>query len=422
MNALSPKPRRAAWGLAVLVLVSVALLLVPPVRQRVAWHVTQWRSQLYYALHPPEEAVFVPQRAAHARPSPTPPAVHTPLPSPTPPPTPTAIVTPTPRPAAAFWPPPQHEYQDWNNCAPATLSMALAFWGWEGDQYTLAAWLKPNPRDKNVMPEEIEAAVLRHTRFMALMRPAGDLDLLRSLIAAGFPVVVEKGFEPNADDGWMGHYLLVWGYDDAKATFYAHDSYQGPEQAITYDQLQREWRAFNFIYLVVYPPERDGEVRRLLGQWADPTAAWQAAAQRAAAETRSLSGRDAVFAWFNLGESLVALGDEAAAAQAFDQAFTLLAALPPDIRPWRWMWYHQGPYQAYDAVGRYDDVIQLATTTLKAMSEPVLEEAYYWRGRAYAAQGNYDAARADFQRALEAHPGYPPAQAALEALEATDTP
>ncbi len=415
-------PQGRARAVAVVIVLGLGLLLLPPVRQRLAWRVTLWRSRLYYALRPPEEAVFVPSPPPTARPSTTRPAPAERSPTPTPRPSPTPVATPTPRPPAAFWPPPRHEYQHWNNCAPATLSMALAFWGWEGDQTALAPLLKPNPRDKNVSPAEIEVGVLYHTRFMAVARPAGDLDLLRDFIAAGLPVMVEKGFEPADVEGWMGHYLLIWGYDDAKQVFYTHDSYQGPERAVPYAQLEDEWRAFNFVFVVVYPPERDAQVRALLGQRADPTAAYHAAALRAERETRELTDRPQVFAWFNLGESLVGLGDYANAAQAYDQAFAGLAALPVAHRPWRWMWYHDGPYRAYYAQGRYEDVIRLATTTLKAMSEPVLEEAFYWRGRAYAALGDLDAARADFQRALRAHPGYEPAQRALQALDAGETP
>ncbi len=398
---------------------------IPGVRQYVGWYWSVARSRVYYALHPPEEAVFVPTPRTPLPASPTATARPTWLPA-TPtttlPPSPTLAYTPTSLPPAAFVRPPRHEYQHWNNCAPATISMALAVWGWEGDQETLAAWLKPNPRDKNVFPHEIVQGVLYHTRFLALTRVAGTPALLRTFIAAGFPVVIEEGFEPANTDGWMGHYLLLWGYDDARARFYAHDSYHGPEQALPYTILEAQWRAFNFTFLVIYPPVEEARVQALLGPWREEDSAWHMALARAQAETRALSGRDQMFAWFNLGDSELALGDPARAAAAYDQAFAELAALPPDERPWRWMWYHDGPYRAYYAVGRYEDVIHLATTTLRSMSEPVLEEAYYWRGRAYAAQGKREAARADFQRALRFHPGYAPAQQALQALDAGGQP
>ena len=113
-----------------------------------------------------------------------------------------------------------HQYQMWNNCGPANLAMALSFWGWKGDQRDTAAFLKPNQRDKNVMPYEMEAYVEQETDLEAVVRVGGDLQTLKALIAAGLPVIVEKGFEGVGFDGWMGHYQVVSGYDDAKGVFY----------------------------------------------------------------------------------------------------------------------------------------------------------------------------------------------------------
>jgi tetratricopeptide (TPR) repeat protein len=79
------------------------------------------------------------------------------------------------------------------------------------------------------------------------------------------------------------------------------------------------------------------------------------------------------------------------------------------------LWYQFGPYEAYYAVERFDDVITLATATLNTTDN--LEESYYWRGVAYGAQGKSDLARADFEAALEYNPGYAAARQALAALE-----
>ena len=80
------------------------------------------------------------------------------------------------------------------------------------------------------------------------------------------------------------------------------------------------------------------------------------------------------------------------------------------------MWYQTAPYWAYFYTGRYYDVINLATTTLDAMSEPVLEESYYWRGLAREALGDQTGAIDDLQRSLEVHPGYEPSLFQLERL------
>jgi len=79
------------------------------------------------------------------------------------------------------------------------------------------------------------------------------------------------------------------------------------------------------------------------------------------------------------------------------------------------MWYQTGPYFAYYYTGRYADLITLADQTLNAMSEPILEETYYWRGLAYYAL-NTDKAIADLRDSLKYHPGFAPAESMLYQL------
>jgi len=62
------------------------------------------------------------------------------------------------------------------------------------------------------------------------------------------------------------------------------------------------------------------------------------------------------------------------------------------------------------------DVINLATHTLDIMSEPVLEESYYWRGLALEASGDVNGAIADYRKALEVHTDFGPALTELERL------
>ena len=55
----------------------------------------------------------------------------------------------------------------------------------------------------------------------------GDLEMIKRFLAAGFPVVIEKGYE-LPDSGWWGHYLTIYGYDDQLEELYSQDSYLGP--------------------------------------------------------------------------------------------------------------------------------------------------------------------------------------------------
>jgi hypothetical protein len=52
----------------------------------------------------------------------------------TPEPTATATLLPTPIPVKVVLGGIVHEYQQFNNCGPANLAMALSYWGWQGDQ------------------------------------------------------------------------------------------------------------------------------------------------------------------------------------------------------------------------------------------------------------------------------------------------
>ncbi len=397
----------------------------PPVKSRFAWRVDEFRATIKYALSPPEQVVFVPQEGENTTLENTPPPEPTTIPtqSPTIPsvrPTSaftlnsTSTLTPTPVPGSIQLTGFRHEYQGWNNCGPATLSMALSYWGWEGDQYDIAPITKPNPRDKNVMPYEMADYVETQTDLKVISRAGGELDLLKKFIAAGFPIIIEKGFEGPEFDGWMGHYELITGYDDTINRFTAQDSYIGPDLKLDYDYIQSHWRAFNFTYLVVYPEGREPEVIKILGIQSEKAFNDQFVAQKASGETLLLSGRDQFFAWFNRGTSLVALQDYAGAATAYDQAFSLYPSIPEKERPWRMLWYQTGPYWAYYYTGRYQDVIDLTTKTLNNMSEPVLEESYYWRALASEALGDDSAAIQDLQTSLKYHPGFEPALQQLE--------
>jgi hypothetical protein len=409
-----------ALSVAGLVIIGILAYQIPYVNQRLVWRIDNWKAQIKYAFSPPEEEVFVPggqeeevsaiveATLAALNPTQTPTPSVTPTPQEaetTPLPSLTATPSSTPYPTLGLLPGIQHEYQRWNNCGPANLSMSLTYWDWEGNQYVTAEYLKPNQRDRNVMPYEMVAFVNEETDLKALYRVGGDLELIKKFIAAGFPMLTETGFEDPREEteftGWMGHYELLNAYDDGEGEFYAQDSFLGPKVASTYEAFNSRWRAFNYTYIIIYPPEKEEQVMDLLGPRADETYSYQQAAARASEEIYSLSGRDQFFAWFNRGSSLVGLDDYAGAAQAYDQAFQIYAELPKEERPWRMMWYQTGPYWAYYYTNRYYDVLNLATTTIQAMSEPTIEESWYWRALAKEALGDVSGAIYDLKKAVE---------------------
>ncbi|HEX2697030.1 MAG TPA: C39 family peptidase, partial [Anaerolineales bacterium] len=233
---------------AALIALAIGIYNIPFVNDHLAWRVANLHASIEYFFHPPEQAVFHPAEQTVNSPvvntvlpaspitlTPSPVAIATAEASPTP----TNI--PTPIPAGVSLQGVQHQYQKWNNCGPANLSMALSYWGWKGDQISIAAYTKPNPRDKNVMPEELADFVNTETDLKAIVRVAGDLELLKGFLAAGFPVIVEKGFEPESQLGWMGHYEVITAYSDGKQGFTAQDSFLGPGLTVSYDGMQKQW-------------------------------------------------------------------------------------------------------------------------------------------------------------------------------------
>jgi hypothetical protein len=63
--------------------------------------------------------------------------------------------TPIPFPAAVRLSHITHQFQEWNNCGPATLAMSLSYFDLPTNQSTMASVLKPNPEDRNVSPSEM---------------------------------------------------------------------------------------------------------------------------------------------------------------------------------------------------------------------------------------------------------------------------
>ncbi len=329
------------------------------------------------------------------------------------PPTP----TPTPPPSKVTLTGFKYEPQLFNNCGPASLSINLSYWEWKGNQKDIASVLKPNQYDRNVSPRELYEYLLTQG-FDAYIRVNGDLDTLKRFIAAGYPVLVEKGYTCEKGErcsGWFGHYSVFTGYDDAESYFITQDTFRGPDLKLSYAYVANNWRAFDNLYLVVFPvgAEHDAEVAALLGAAADLNRNYHDALARAQTEALTLTGQDAAFAWFNVGTNLYYLQDYAGAAAAYDQARQIGL-------PYRMLWYQFGPYRSYYQMARYQDVIDLATFAIGgAIGEPGLEEAYFWRGQAEEALGQRDPAIEDYRTALIRHPGYPNALDALNALGVT---
>ncbi len=324
-------------------------------------------------------------------------------------PSPTPAPTPIPLPESVMLPSPAWEKQDWNNCGPATLAIALRFYGWEGDQFEISDLLKPDRGDKNVNIEEMIYFVRTRAGWLeADFRVGGTIETLKRFLAMGYPVVVEKGYvivSDGPDNGWAGHYMLLTGYDDSRQVFVGQDSFIGPDREITYTDLEEAWKAFNHVFMYVYPVSDPAPLESILGPDFDVDVNRERALERAQREIE-LDPEDE-YSWFNLGSNLVYFERYIEAADAYDTA--LILGLP-----WRFTRYQFGPYIAYFHSGRTEDVIALTEATLQRTAKA--EEARLWQGWAYYRLGDVGAAIEDFRTALIINPNYLDAHYALEYL------
>lgn len=418
----------------------VGLYFVPPIHDRLHWRLLNIWADIYYFFNPIGGSAFSPGQQAQMEeivnqtltalaitptetiePSSTPTNFVTFTSTPSPSPTPTS----TPLPESFLLEGVKYEKETFNNCGPASLSMLLSFWGWNGNQAITGEWLKPNWQDRNVMPYEMLDYVQSETNLKGLIRYGGDLEILKTFIANGFPILIERGFEDEVpQDEWMGHYGVLTAYNDAERYFLIQDAYVGPDYARSYDYIERFWPSFQNIYLILYPPNREAEVLSILGPHADPTYNLEVASQKALEATGEAEGRDSFFAWYSYGTSLYLLNDYFEAARAYDRAFEIKNQLWPDNPadqinendPWRITWYQTGPYFAYYYTNRFQDVIDLANETFKDSIVDAIEESWVWRGRAKVRLGDVEGAIEDFRKALEWHPGWWVAEEELRLL------
>jgi tetratricopeptide (TPR) repeat protein len=386
--------------LASLTLLAVLMYQIPYVKSVVSWRVekfTIYAKNVINPLGPVPTALPVTPRPV----TPTATTVITPTAELEAVATPTATLVPLPSQFSLASPP--YEKQTPNNCGPAALSMAMHMYGWEGDQSDISDFIKPITGDRNVNPEELRYYVRTQAGWLNLeYRVGGNIEILKRLLAANYPVMVESvtSLDPNdalgpTDDLWAAHYLLITGYDDSTQAFTIQDTYHGADLTISYSQLEEEWKPFNNLYMVMYFPQFEEEMKSLLASDWDPSVNRQNALTAAQADT--VKNPTDAFAWFNLGSDLVYFDRYEEAAVAYDKAREI--GLP--LRMFR---YQFGPFLAYFHSGRNDDLLVLADYARGITDKS--EEAWLWYGYGLYRQGDNSGALKAWQKADSINPNF----------------
>ncbi|MBK8618537.1 MAG: C39 family peptidase [Anaerolineales bacterium] len=399
---MSKRIKITFFGLAGLLLLAVLLYQIPYINSVVSWRIEKFAIYAKNVINPVGPVpTALPVTPPPATPTTLATATLTPIVNLTPSITPTATFAPLP--AQASIQSPAYEQQTPNNCGPAALSMALHMYGWEGNQTGIANFIKPITGDRNVNPEELRYYVRTQAGWLNLeYRVGGSVELLKRLLAANYPVIVESvtSLDPNdalgpTDDLWAAHYLLITGYDDNTQEFTIQDTYHGADLKISYAQLEAEWRPFNNLYIVMYFPQFEEEMKTLLGSDWDPSLN----RQNALDSSQAAAAKDSAdaFTWFNLGSNLVYFDRYEEAALAYDKAREL--GLP--LRMFR---YQFGPFLAYFHSNRNEDLLVL-TDYARGITD-MSEEAWLWYGFGLYRNGDYSGALKAWEKADKINPNF----------------
>lgn len=302
---------------------------------------------------------------------------------------------------------PRHVYQTFNNCGPATLSMALSWYGVNVSQQELGTVMRPYQNsqgdndDKTIFTSEFVKWATNYN-MQAVGRVNGDIELLKKFTANGIPVVVKTWLNLNDD---IGHFRLIRGFDEEAGVIIQDDSYHGPNIKISYYDFLSMWQPFNYDYMVIYTPEMEDKVNAIMASEANEAIAWKNAFQRAEKE-KELDPEN-VYTYFNIATAAFHLGDYQRSVSEFEKVENSL--------PRRMLWYQIEPILSYKELGNYDRVFSITDRILNNGNR-AFSELYMIRGEIYLERGEGENAREQFEFALQYNENLKEAKEALSNL------
>lgn len=290
-----------------------------------------------------------------------------------------------------------HVFQSFNNCGPATLSMALSYVEINKNQSELGQILRPyqvpggDNDDKSVTLREV-ADHAETYGLTSYLRPNGTTEKLEQFIANGIPVITRTWLEPTDD---IGHYRVIRGYDKNSKELIQDDSLQGKNLRYSYDEFNTLWQPFNYEYLVLVPDDKKELVKSILGDELDEMTAWENAKIRIESEMANNPKN-----WhlkFALSRIHYYLGNYAESVAYFNEVENQLS--------FRTLWYQIEPLLSMYEAGEYERVLKLTENILSNQNQ-AYSEVYVLRGKVYEQQGNIDAARIEYQNAVFYNSGF----------------
>lgn len=297
-----------------------------------------------------------------------------------------------------------HTFQSFNNCGPATYSMALSYQNISAPQAELGKILRPyqiqsgDNDDKSVRIEEIAEHAETEYGLNAYYRPNGTIALLKEFISRDIPVVLRVWLNDTED---IGHYIIVRGYDDSSKQIIFDDSYYGPNRRVGYETLNRRWESFLYSFLVLGSDQKTSVIEGILGEMAAEQTAWQQLL------TRTDGYYLDMYRNFNQSVAYYYLGDYKSSIATYESIATEL--------PGRMLWYHLEPIWAYEKAGNSDKVFSITNNILNKNNR-AFSELYVIRARMYIADGNVSAAKNELDLAIRYNQNYLEAKRLRDAL------
>jgi len=284
-----------------------------------------------------------------------------------------------------------HVFQTFNNCGPASLSMTLSFFEIFISQKEIGNELRPwqnptgNNDDKSVtLPELAQKA--QNFGFTTYHRPNGDIQTIKAFVANGIPVITRTLLQEGSD---IGHYRVVYGYDDSTREILQNDSLQGKNLKFSYSSFLNLWRPYGYEYLVLVPTEKEKVAESILGENLNERTAWINAVNNLNSEF-SANLQD-IFLKFSLSVAYYNTEQYEKSIQEFEAIENKL--------PFRALWYQTEPLLAYQKLKRYDELLPRIDKIL-ANGNRGFSELYQIRGEIYLEKGQIDRAKTEFQLAL----------------------
>ncbi len=309
-------------------------------------------------------------------------------------------------------PAPVFEQQDYQNDGPAALSALLRHFNKNESQYLISAAVKPDYFDPDVTFQQL-AEYVRNTYpdLSCITRINGDETRLVSLLQESLPVIIRIEVQRNlpawkGDDLWDGRYLLLTGFNSAERTFQFIDPAKGNRQSIPFDELMSLWYAFSREYLIVFSPEQESDVLRILNEDREEASNLNNALIKFQKDAEMAPGN--VLTGLNAAAVLMEK-------RRYEEAWNLYQSARNLGMPQRYLLYNPAFYEAAFYTGNADALIAFADFTLSLNSHS--EESHLWKGWGHLLREETEAAERSFQQALSIRPGYEDAVYALRFLQ-----